>query len=580
MRKTPIGSFLVLHGKVVFVELMILIHLLKQLVNNGGYIIVITFFISRFKTFKQIVLKEKLRRHEIVIFSLLFGAFGILGTYIGIDVRGAIANTRNIGVMVGGILCGPFVGVVAGIIAGIHRVIIDFGGITALPCAIATIIGGYLSGLIYKKSNIENRWIYGLIGGIIVESLSMSFILLLSRPFNLALLIVKQIYIPMVIANAGGISIIILITENIFEVKEQVAANQAKLALEIANKTLPYFREVTRESLKRVCEIIKNSVEADAVSITDTEYILAHVGIGEDHHTEGKKFFTKATEEVISKGKILVLNNQSFVECKNDSCPLKSAIIVPLKDKEKVMGTLKIYYKNENGVTYRDKTLAEGLSHLISTQLQLSKIENLKDMANKAEIKALQAQINPHFLFNALNTIVSFVRMDPNKARDLIIDLSTYLRYNLEKGEELVSIENELEQVKAYVKIEQARYGAKLKVIYDVDEEIDIKIPSLIIQPLVENSIKHGIFEGEGHGTVKISVKKENQDELIRIIIEDDGVGIAPEIISDVYNRRMKQNKIGLANVHNRLKLIYGKGLEIKRLKKGTRINFVVYKKE
>ena len=559
---------------------MILIHLLKQLVNNVGYIIVITFFISRFKTFKQIVLKEKLGRHEIIIFSFLFGAFGILGTYIGIDVRGAIANTRNIGVMVGGILCGPFVGVVAGIMAGIHRVIIDFGGITALPCAIATIIGGYISGLIYKKSNIDNRWIYGLVGGIIVESLSMGFILILSKPFNIAFLIVKQIYIPMVIANAGGISIIILITENIFEVKEQVAANQAKLALEIANKTLPYFREVTRESLKRVCEIIKNSVEADAVSITDTKNILAHVGIGEDYHTEGKKFITKTTEEVIRKGKILVLNNQSSIECKKDNCPLKSAIIVPLKDKEKVIGTLKIYYTNQNGVTYRDKTLAEGLSHLISTQLQLSKLENLKDMASKAEIKALQAQINPHFLFNALNTIVSFVRMDPNKARDLIIDLSIYLRYNLEKGDELVSLENELKQVKAYIKIEQARYGEKLNVIYDVDEEIDIKIPSLIIQPLVENSIKHGILEGEGCGTVKISVNEEKNHNLIRITIEDDGLGISPEIISDVYNKRMKQNKIGLANVHNRLKLIYGNGLEIKRLKKGTRISFVVYKKE
>lgn len=445
---------------------------------------------------------------------------------------------------------------------------------------IATIIGGYISGLIYRKSNIENRWIYGLIAGIIVESLSMGLILILSKPFNIALLIVKQIYIPMVIANAGGISIIILIIENIFEVKEQVAANQAKLALEIANKTLPYFREVTRESLKRVCEIIKNSVEADAVSITDTKNILAHIGIGENHFTEEKNFINKTTEEVIRKGKILVLNNQSSIECKKDNCPLKSAIIVPLKDKEKVIGTLKIYYTNENGVTYRDRTLAEGLSHLISTQLQISKMENLKDMANKAEIKALQAQINPHFLFNALNTIVSFVRMEPNKARDLIIDLSTYLRYNLEKGDELVSLENELNQVKAYIKIEQARYGEKLKVIYDVDEGIDIKIPSLIIQPLVENSIKHGILEGEGFGTVKISVNKEKQYNLIRITIEDDGLGIAPEVISDVYNKRMKQNKIGLANVHNRLKIIYGKGLEIKRLKKGTKISFVVYKKE
>lgn len=171
-----------------------MIELLKQLVNNLGYIIVIVFFISRFKTLKQIVLREKLGRLEIIVFSLIFGVFGILGTYIGIDVRGAIANTRNIGVMVGGILCGPFVGVVA-----------------------------------------------------------------------------------------GGIAIVILITENIFEAKEEIAAKQARVVLQIANKTLPHFREVTRESLKKVCEIIRNSVEADAVAITDREYILAHVGIGEDN---------------------------------------------------------------------------------------------------------------------------------------------------------------------------------------------------------------------------------------------------------------------------------------------------------
>jgi len=557
-----------------------LIELLEQLVNNLGYIIVIAFFISRLKTLKQIVLKEKLGKLEIVIFSLMFGVFGILGTYIGIDVRGAIANTRNIGVMVGGILCGPFVGMVAGIIAGVHRVVIDIGGITALPCAIATIAGGYISGLIYKKSNIKNRWLYGVAGGIITESLSMALILLLSKPFSLAFIIVKQIYIPMVTANAGGIAIVILITENVFDVKEQIAAKQSKLALEIANKTLPYFREVTRESLKKVCEIIKDSVEADAVAITDTKYILAHVGIGEDHHIEGSTVLTKATEEVIKNGKILMLNSSEMIECKKHNCPIKSAIVVPLKDKEEVIGTLKIYYKHENGVTYRDKTLAEGLSQLISTQLELSKLENLKNMANKAEIKALQAQINPHFLFNALNTIVSFVRIDPNKARDLIIDLSTYLRYNMEKGDELVSIESELKQVKAYVKIEQARYGDKLKVIYDVDKEIDIKIPSLIIQPLVENSIKHGILNGDGGGNVKISIKKDRENDCIRIMIEDDGIGIDPETISDVHSKKMKHCRIGLANVHNRLKLLYGKGLEIERLRKGTSVSFVVCKKE
>lgn len=557
-----------------------MIELLKQLVNNLGYVIVIGFFISRLKKLRQIILKGKLERIEIIIFSLMFGIFGILGTYIGIDVRGAIANTRNIGVMVGGILCGPFVGVIAGIIAGVHRVAIDIGGITALPCAIATIIGGGLSGVIYKKSNLKNRWIYGLIGGIIVESLSMGLILLLSRPFSLALTIVKEIYIPMVTANAGGIAIVILITENVFEAKEQIAAKQAKLALEIANKTLPYFREVTNESLKRVCEILKDSFEADAAAITDTKYILAHVGEGEDHHIEGSEILTRATDEVIKNRKILILNSPESIECKKDNCPIKSAIVVPLKDKDQIIGTLKIYYKHENGVTYRDKTLAQGLSQIISTQLELSKIESLKSMANKAEIKALQAQINPHFLFNALHTIASFVRIDPNKARNLIIDLSTYLRHNIEKGEELVSIEDELQQVKAYVKIAQARYGDKLKVIYDVDKDIDIKIPSLIIQPLVENSIKHGILNGDGTGFVKISINKDLKSNSIKIIIEDDGIGIDDEVIGNVYNERMKCNKIGLANVHNRLKLVYGKGLEIEKLNKGTKISFNIYKEE
>ncbi len=560
-------------------EMINLLVVLEQLVNHLGYVIVIAFFISRLKTFRQIVLKTKINRKELFVLSFLFGGLGIIGTYIGIDVRGAIANTRNIGVIVGGVLCGSPVGAIAGLIAGVHRIVIDINGVTAVPCAIATIIGGYTSGVVYKKSNIKNRWIYGLVLGIIIENLSMGLILLISKPFNLALLIVKQIYIPMVLVNGIGIGIVILITENIFEIKEEIAGRQAKLALEIANETLPHFRKVTKRSLCKVCEIIKESVEADAVAITDRRKILAHVGAGEDHHTPGNSILTKSTENVIKHGEILVLENPGDIYCTDHDCPLKSAIIVPLRERNKIVGTLKIYYKRENAVTYRDRILAEGLSQLISTQLEISKIENLKDMASKAEIKALQSQINPHFLFNALNTIISFVRIDPNKARDLIINLSTYLRHNIENVDELVSIESELNQVKSYVNIEQARFGKKLNVIYKVDEDINIKIPSLIIQPLVENSIKHGILKDINGGTIKVSIRKITENE-VKITIEDNGVGIDDETINSIYKGCIKENKIGLVNVHNRLKLLYGKGLKIERLDKGTRISFVVYKKE
>ncbi|QXM07395.1 sensor histidine kinase [Crassaminicella indica] len=556
-----------------------MIELLKHLINNLGYVIVIAFFISKLNTFRQMIQKEKIGRVETLILAFIFGGIGIIGTYVGIDVRGAIANTRNIGVIVGGILCGPFVGIVGGILAATHRILIDAGGITAFPCAMATAIGGYLSGIIYKKSNIKNRWFYGLLGGIVVENLSMTFILLFSKPFPLALSIVKDIYVPMVLINGVGIAIVIMITENIFEAEEEIAAKQAKHALEIANKTLPYFRDVNNNSLKKICEIIKTSVKADAVSITDKKYILAHVGSGEDHHTVGKSILTRATERVIKEGIIEILNTPEEIDCMDENCPLKSGIIVPLKENEKVIGTLKIYYNDENHITFRDISLAEGLSQLISTQLEISKLEKLKEMANKSEIKALQAQINPHFLFNALHTIVSFMRMDIDKARELIIDLSTYLRYNIEKGDELVSLKKELEQVRAYVKIEQARYGKKLHIIYDIDDNIDIKIPSLTIQPLVENAIKHGILKAhQDGGFIKICVKEKK--DRVQIIIEDNGVGIEEEVICGIKKGKTKEGSIGLLNVHNRLELIYGKGLKIERLQKGTRISFEIYRKE
>lgn len=205
--------------------------------------------------------------------------------------------------------------------------------------------------------------------------------------------------------------------------------------------------------------------------------------------------------------------------------------------------------------------------------MEVSKVEQAKEMAEKAEIKALQTKINPHFLFNALNAITSFIRINPDKARELIINLSSYLRFNLELNDEFIPIKSELKQVKDYIEIEKARFGKKLNMVYDIDD-VDVKVPSLIIQPLVENAIIHGILKSKGPGTVKISVK--NMDDKIKISIEDNGVGIKQKIIDKIYDDEMPENKIGLYNVHSRLKLIYGRGLKIKRLEKGTKIEFYI----
>ncbi|SKA73096.1 two-component system, LytT family, sensor kinase [Clostridium sp. USBA 49] len=553
-----------------------MIYLLKNLITNLSYIIFIVFIISNVSIFKNIIQKEQLKKLDLFILSITFSIFGIISTYMGTDVNGAIANTRIIGIIAGGILYGPFVGIISGIVTGIHRFIYDIGGITSIPCAITTILSGFFAAYIYKKCNKFNKWLYGFICGFITESIEMFLILIMSKPYSNALSIVKSIYLPMSFTNALGISFLIILIEKTLNEKEQIAAKQAQLALEIANKTLPYFRDINKNSLSNICSIIKDSTGAAAVEITDKNTILAHVGLGYDHHKIGNSIQTASTNQVIKNGSMKILNSANEIQCFYKNCPLKSAIILPIKDGDEVKGTLKLYYSKENGISYTNEKLAIGLSQIISTQLEISKIGKLKEMAAKAEIKALQAQINPHFLFNALNTIASFIRFNPNKARELIINLSFYLRYNMEKINTFVELEKEIEQVKAYVEIEKARFGNKINIIYDIDKSIKIKIPSLIIQPLVENSIKHGILEGSGYGTVKIAVKKHNLKDVI-IIVEDDGIGIPNHIINSVYSNNIKENKIGLANVNNRLKLIYNSGLIIERLNTGTKISFIIH---
>ncbi len=546
--------------------------LISHLFNNLGYIIAIAFFFTKLKRAKDIFTHKKYSKKDVFILSCFFSILAIIGTYTGADYRGAIVNVRNIGVVVGGILAGPEVGILAGFIAGLHRLFIDVDPITTIPCATATMIGGFITAYLYKKCNEKNFYLYGFLGGFLVENLSMLLILVMGKDFELAKDIVSNIYFPMILANAVGVSIVLLIIQDIIEEKDIIAGKQAKLSLEIANKTLPYFRN--GESLNEVCKIISDSLGAKAVVITNEKYITASYSTSEDFKIAHTDIKSEVTKKVLKTGKICIIgqcDDVKYFQCVTGK--IKSCIISPLFQGDKVSGTLKIYFDTKENVTASNQYLVEGLSLLISTQLELSSVENLKTMAKEAELKALQTQINPHFLFNALHTTSFFVRKDPNKAREIIIDLSTYLRYNLENSCKLVPLEMELEQVKAYFNIEKARFGDKISLNIDVDENIkNISIPSLIIQPLVENSIKHGLLKKREGGFVNIIAKKENKGCLITI--EDNGVGIDQKIIDNLDDRIDKN--IGLKNVHNRIKLIYGKGLVVEKLETGTKISFYI----
>ncbi|MCX7749039.1 MAG: ATP-binding protein [Clostridia bacterium] len=253
---------------------------------------------------------------------------------------------------------------------------------------------------------------------------------------------------------------------------------------------------------------------------------------------------------------------------------LQDLPILMLTAKNQLKDTLACFEAGANDFLSKPVEKLELLAR-VRALLSLKTSVKQEKMLRIAEVKCLQAQIKPHFLFNALNTILYCCRSDSSKAQDLLMDLSSYLRggFSFRSGDEFVPLETELSHVKSYLSLEKARFSDKLNIIYDIEDEIEFNIPPLILQPIVENAVRHGLLPKIQGGTVKISIKKEEND--IRLTVEDDGVGIPDEKIEDLLNGVCENAGIGITNVNNRLKTIYNSGLEIKsKLDEGTQISF------
>ncbi|WP_431296289.1 LytS/YhcK type 5TM receptor domain-containing protein [Rahnella sp. PAMC 25559] len=551
--------------------MQLMFDMLLAVFDRAALMLICLFFLTRTPLFRKLLHKEN-ENHtalELTAVTAIFSLFAIFGTLSGINVEGSLINVRTIAIMSGGILFGPWVGIITGVISGTHRFLIDIHGPTSLPCLITSITAGFLSGYINKKVKKALHWKVGILAGMLCETLTMVLILLMARPFSLGLDIVMNIAAPLIL-GASSIGLIVLLVQSVEDEKEVIAARQARLALDIANKTLPYFRNINAESLASICSIIRDDIDADAVAITDNKNILAYVGVGAEEYNIGHETLSEMTKATLESGEITVKNNDEM----HRTPQIHSLIIIPLWEKGEVTGSLKIYYCDPHRITYSLKVMAIGLSQIMSTQMEVSRTEQLREMANKAEMRALQSKINPHFLFNALNAISSSIRARPDVARQLVINLSRYLRYNLELNDELIDLRKELHQVQDYIAIEQARFGSKLTVIYDIDDDISVKIPSLLIQPLVENAIVHGIQKCSGKGVVVISVKHHSNG--VWVSVKDTGHGINQETIDRVARNEMPGNKIGLLNVHHRVSLLYGQGLVIRRLEPGTDISFLI----
>lgn len=515
--------------------------------------------------------------------TVLFGIFGILGTYTGNNVFHSYANLRAMGVITAGLFGGPVVGIGAGLIAGGHRYLIDIGGFSALPCALATFLEGTAAGLVARRFPGQSLdWGVAMALGIVGETCHMGLVLALSRPFAEAVRLVEVIGAPMIVINALGAAIFIKALWFQRRLRELRDSTEARRILSIASKTVAHLRGgLTPESAQATAAIILAETGVAAVAITGEATILAHVGAGQDHHKSGEPWRTKATRLAFESGMAMFLHDAEAIGCTKSDCPLREAIIVPLRKGEDIRGCLKLYGTKDHPLAPPLFELAKGLAALFSTQLELEDIGIANQLLAHAEIRRLQAQINPHFLFNSLNTIASFCRTAPNQARELLLDLARYMRRNLDSSRGLVRLSEEMDQVRSYLAIEQARFGDRIRAEIDLEPGCqEWLVPPLLIQPLVENSVRHGLQGREEGGRVRVAAKRENGH--LRVEVEDDGLGMTQEVVDVILSPRRIESLsegVGARNSNQRLIQLFGPdyGLCVESAPgRGSRISFRV----
>ena len=237
---------------------------------------------------------------------------------------------------------------------------------------------------------------------------------------------------------------------------------------------------------------------------------------------------------------------------------VRAAVVAPLVLDERVVGTVGAYGPSASpGLV----SAVGEVARWVSGQLELAELDESRSRLAEAQVRALRAQISPHFVFNALTAIASFVRTDPVRARELLLDFADFTRYSSRTHGEFTTLAEELRSIDRYLLLEKARFGERLQVVLRVAPEVlPVAIPYLCLQPLVENAVQHGLEGGRGSGTV--TVVAQDDGGQCRITVEDDGAGSDPErvrqALAGVADDGEGHQSMGLGNVDARLRAVYG----------------------
>ena len=381
------------------------------------------------------------------------------------------------------------------------------------------------------------------------------------------------------VALAGMVTVAFAIIRSSFS-PDKLRAQQTNKTLSLASQTLVYMRGgLSEQNCQEVCNILLPECQAMAVAMTDDKFVLGYAGAHAEAFPIGSAIHTPATHRVLASQTVEVFrSSEAFASASNPLIP--AGIVAPLVVRGVSVGTLKLYYESDVLIDETQRAIAEGLAQLLSAQLSIAELDRQVELATKAELQALQAQINPHFLFNTINTIASLIRTDPARARVLLREFAAFYRQTLENSNDLIPLDRELQQTMRYFAFEQARFGAeRVRLEADIDDFGDLRVPSFIIQPIVENAVNHAM-PAEGQLNIDISIEEAGDDVVITVA--DDGVGMSEE-----QARRLLQNAsasekgtgIALKNVDARLRAVFGPGSGVSvssQIGKGTQLTLLL----
>ena len=329
---------------------------------------------------------------------------------------------------------------------------------------------------------------------------------------------------------------------------------------------------LTPEGASRAAKHLRAMLGTQAIALCDNTSTLAWDGAGAHHRGD----VWRHASEVLASGRTVVLEAKE-VACGDLECTIRTAVLAPVVSDDRVVAALAAYGPSASAGLAR---ATEEVAGWVSTQVELAELGRQRTRAVEAELRALRAQISPHFIFNSLAAIASFVRTDPDRARELLLEFADFTRYALRRGGAFTTLAEELGNIERYLALEQARFGDRLQISLLVAPEVlSVAVPFLAIQPLVENAVRHGLESKEGVGHVSITASDEGSEA--EIVVEDDGVGTDPETMRRILAGDQEGDNLGLGNVDARLRQVYGDdyGLVVETAPgAGTRVSFRVPK--